>query len=226
MNRRSNNSTIDWQELDRLVDGRLGDEAYRELLCQIDADPNGWKQCALAFLEHQALEKELLAFSQDPACQILPWMTDLQGASAGGRIEPEKAESASSRLSVAQSVLKQPLLGWMSMALCIVGGLALGFTLNHDFRDRLPSHDFASGMQGGLNNVSLEQASPAWAANPVRNDGQLAAGQQVHEPSTSKRARSSQRNRTSLINIKSRTQQSDHCRTDRCPEYDHWKRCK
>lgn len=40
-------------ELDRLMDGSLGEEARHRLLLKLDQEPDGWKQCALAFLEAQ-----------------------------------------------------------------------------------------------------------------------------------------------------------------------------
>ena len=58
--------TVNWFELDRLVDGQLAPQEYRELLRQVEKDPDGWRQCALAFLQHQAMEKELRAFSNSP----------------------------------------------------------------------------------------------------------------------------------------------------------------
>jgi hypothetical protein len=54
----STRRAVNWFELDRLVDGQLQPAEYRELLRQIDKDPDGWRQCALAFLQHQALERE------------------------------------------------------------------------------------------------------------------------------------------------------------------------
>jgi len=45
---------IDSRELDRLVDGELTTDEYRNLLVSLDDQPNGWRQCALAFLEAQA----------------------------------------------------------------------------------------------------------------------------------------------------------------------------
>lgn len=44
---------------DRLVDGELTPEEYRELLASLDDEPGGWRQCAMAFLEAQALGTEL-----------------------------------------------------------------------------------------------------------------------------------------------------------------------
>ncbi len=57
----------DWI-FDQLVDGELGESDRRELLAQLDAKPDGWRRCALAFLEGQSLQQELraLAASQRP----------------------------------------------------------------------------------------------------------------------------------------------------------------
>lgn len=46
-------------ELDELISGNLKGDEYRRALSQIDRDPNGWKRCALAFLEDQAFRLEL-----------------------------------------------------------------------------------------------------------------------------------------------------------------------
>ncbi|MCL4201481.1 MAG: hypothetical protein KJ000_03240 [Pirellulaceae bacterium] len=45
--------------LDRLVDGELNDRQYRELLLRLETQPDGWRRCALAFLEAQAWRREM-----------------------------------------------------------------------------------------------------------------------------------------------------------------------
>ena len=50
---------VDRAILDRLVDGQLSDVEYRRLLTQLESCPDGWRQCALSFLEHQALAADL-----------------------------------------------------------------------------------------------------------------------------------------------------------------------
>jgi hypothetical protein len=51
--------TVDDRLLDRLVDGEL-DEARRAALLQsLDTAPDGWKRCALAFLEAQAWQQAM-----------------------------------------------------------------------------------------------------------------------------------------------------------------------
>lgn len=52
-------SHIDEATLNRLVDGELDEPEYRRTLLRLDVEPDGWKRCALAFLEHQALQREL-----------------------------------------------------------------------------------------------------------------------------------------------------------------------
>ncbi len=46
---------------DRLVDGELTPAEYQALVASLDDEPGGWRRCALAFLEAQALGGELVA---------------------------------------------------------------------------------------------------------------------------------------------------------------------
>jgi hypothetical protein len=46
---------------DRLVDGELSPDEYKALLTALDDEPGGWRRCALAFLEAQAMSGELAA---------------------------------------------------------------------------------------------------------------------------------------------------------------------
>jgi anti-sigma factor RsiW len=47
------------RRLERLVDGELSPDEHRALLASLDDEPGGWRRCALAFLEAQALAAEL-----------------------------------------------------------------------------------------------------------------------------------------------------------------------
>jgi hypothetical protein len=53
------NYTTDDAMIDRLVDGELSGDERRELLAALDAQPDGWRRCALAFLEAQTWQSEL-----------------------------------------------------------------------------------------------------------------------------------------------------------------------
>lgn len=52
-------ASIDCRQIDRLVDGELTEAETRELLLTLDRHPDGWRRCALAFLEAQCLRAEL-----------------------------------------------------------------------------------------------------------------------------------------------------------------------
>lgn len=47
-------SRISDEQLDRLVDGELSEPQRRDLLSGLDREPEGWRRCALAFLEGQS----------------------------------------------------------------------------------------------------------------------------------------------------------------------------
>lgn len=55
---------IDGNLIDDLVTGQLTGERYRAALRALDAEPAKWRECALAFLEEQALRSELRALVQ------------------------------------------------------------------------------------------------------------------------------------------------------------------
>jgi len=48
-------------KLDRLVDGELSSSEYRDLLAALEEVPDGWRRCAMAFLEVQAWSREMPA---------------------------------------------------------------------------------------------------------------------------------------------------------------------
>ena len=48
-------------QLDRLIDGELSASEYRSLIASLEDQPEGWRRCALAFLEAQALGHDLSA---------------------------------------------------------------------------------------------------------------------------------------------------------------------
>ncbi len=62
------NAIPSWEDddrIDRLVDGELTGQDYKDLLRSLDQHPDGWRRCALAFLEAQAWQRELGAVHRD-----------------------------------------------------------------------------------------------------------------------------------------------------------------
>ena len=51
--------TVSQIDIDRLVDGELDEQHERELLARLDQTPDGWRRCALAFLEARTWRREL-----------------------------------------------------------------------------------------------------------------------------------------------------------------------
>jgi len=74
MNRHDANShhsrefSEEWErQLYRLADGELPADERRRLLRQLDERPDGWRRCALAFLENQAFAQDFPAAMEPPA---------------------------------------------------------------------------------------------------------------------------------------------------------------
>src|SRR5262245_25714797 len=101
----------DWQEksqqwLERLVDGELTEETQRQLLLAMDAQPDSWRRCALAFVEAQALRRDFRgAVSQN------------DGAIDGSKPAVEKKASAKFLLYRFQ---------WMAMAASLIAAFVVG----------------------------------------------------------------------------------------------------
>jgi hypothetical protein len=53
--------------VDLLIDGELDDRRRRELLLRLEREPDGWRSCALAFLEAQCWRQQLGGFVSDAA---------------------------------------------------------------------------------------------------------------------------------------------------------------
>lgn len=52
------------RRLDLLIDGELNETDRRELLLQLDQEPDGWRCCAMAFLEAQCWKKEFATMAR------------------------------------------------------------------------------------------------------------------------------------------------------------------
>jgi hypothetical protein len=57
--------------LDLLVDGELDDDERRALLDRLDTEPDGWKRCALAFLEAQCWGEALRPVAAEAARPVV-----------------------------------------------------------------------------------------------------------------------------------------------------------
>jgi len=55
--------------LDRLADGELNDADVRDLIAALDGETDGWRRCALAFVESQALRDDLRSLQTEVSQQ-------------------------------------------------------------------------------------------------------------------------------------------------------------
>ncbi len=66
------------RQLDRLVDGELPAGEYHVLLQQLDREPSGWRECAMAFLEAQALQQEFCSLQDNMSERIVARQLDIE----------------------------------------------------------------------------------------------------------------------------------------------------
>lgn len=67
--------------IDRLVCGELRGDAYRQALLALEANPAKWRDCALAFLQEQAIEQEM----KHLASSNIDWQSPQSGAIRGSK---------------------------------------------------------------------------------------------------------------------------------------------
>ncbi len=138
-------SSIDDRLLDRLVDGELPPAERRELLTAFEAQPGGWRRCALAFLEAQAWRHEMRQFVVTPASG-----------------ETTAVSAASEPPVVKQIVTTDSALPRRSQAVrwfAIAASLAIAFGLGQQFTSQSSSTGVSSESTRQM--AATEQPAPA-----------------------------------------------------------------
>jgi hypothetical protein len=125
--------------LDRLVDGELSGSERRQLLESFDKRPEGWRRCALAFLEAQS------------------WREEMGQVARGVATEATVPKSPASSVAMARKSSWSSVATWLAMAACLF--LAFGLGLMH--RERGPS------VAGGPSNSSGQVASVTPPSQPL-----------------------------------------------------------
>ena len=72
------NDQITGELLDHLVEDELGLIQRKRIIASLDSEPNGWRRCALAFLEKQSWQRSFRQFVADKSCDdksVLPTKT-------------------------------------------------------------------------------------------------------------------------------------------------------
>ena len=145
--------------LDLLVDGELDDPRRKQLLLTLDQKPEGWRSCALAFLEAQSWQGSLRAV-----------MTERPAEPAAISEEPATVELAAS--ADAQRPWMAKPLGLLAMAASMLVAFGLGIVLNRSY-----APDANQGQPTTF--VQNDEAAPEFPQAPIMRNIPDAAGDNV-----------------------------------------------
>lgn len=149
--------------VDRLVDGELGEADRRELLLQLEHEPDGWRRCALAFLEAQCWKAELGQMVPPPAPQ------------AALAAPVSRAEPAGRWQSWRQYVATT-----LTMAASFLIALVLGMGLRGTWPGITLHSPGSSQVQSTIDKIPLPEAQPRLARTlwhmPCRHLGRQTVG--------------------------------------------------
>ncbi len=141
--------------IDRLVGGELPEDARRALLLRLDAAPDGWRQCALAFLEAQMWRE---SFAQ------------LETAASAERPMPAPVMHAS------KSKLGRRLAQWSVLAACIAVAFVLGWSTKpipstpRSAQTQVVAIEPAPGPEFSRTNVSDTPVERAKTTDPIEKN--------------------------------------------------------
>jgi hypothetical protein len=114
--------------LDRLVDGELSSAERQQMLTALEARPDGWRRCALAFLEAQSWGGEMRRLVSDAADRDRdqPVVTLASAESSGS---PRRSSAGAG--------------AWMSVAAAVLVAFGLGRQMNSPRSTLAPQNDLA-----------------------------------------------------------------------------------
>src|SRR4029078_3395485 len=93
---------------DRLVDGELAGGERRQLLESFDKRPEGWRRCALAFLEAQS------------------WREEMGQVARGVATAATVPKATASSVAMARKSSWSSVATWLAMAACLFLAFGLG----------------------------------------------------------------------------------------------------
>lgn len=142
-------TSLDPQRLDLLVDGELSEPERRQLLMRLDQEPDGWRRCALAFLEAQSWRG------------ALGYLFQAAGGSQGRDTGETPVAPEESLASPAAKRQRRPRPGtWLAMAASFLAALTLSLIVQDRWQgEPTGSKPAAQGVaQGGA--AGRESAAP------------------------------------------------------------------
>lgn len=161
-----NGLSFEDRDLDRLVDGELDENRRRQLLLKLETQPDGWRRCALKFLESQAWGAAIAAEAASQGCKtagerVVPSQPTVEGATA-----PPRPRRRGPR----------DLRPWLN-ALAAAAALLVALNVGLQWRDRQEIADNAGrGTAQQASNVAPPAAAPDRA---LASRGQAPSGWQT-----------------------------------------------
>ncbi|QDU93567.1 hypothetical protein [Lignipirellula cremea] len=155
--------------LDRLVEGDLLRDEYCRLLAQLEAEPSGWRECALAFLESQAWREDCSpAASAASVKEESSWL-DPALFDAPSALESKTSDTPGTKVPTAsgadrpQPAAREPG-AWLINTMVVAASVLLAFGLGVSVT-RLSTSP-ADNPQ-----VAVERPAPRLRDRPASNDG-------------------------------------------------------
>lgn len=132
---------------DRLVDDELNEDERRELLGRLDNESDGWRRCALAFLEAQCWKKVL------------------------GQIPSEPKEKEIDKPTTTKHPRQSPWTGRLTVLTAMAASFLVALLLGTLTRDIWVGHSNNLGPTGSVaSNTNNTQSTP----RPIRPEAELA----------------------------------------------------
>jgi len=146
------------QVLDRLVDGELSEAQRREVLSSLDHRPEGWRQCALAFLEAQCWGQTLGQMARGR----IAWDAPAEGSSSANQaLNQPLAVSPSVHSSASSQRGQRQWARMMAMAASFLITLSLGMWVHQAWVKSAPGAGGAVVLPDGADAVVAETGSGA-----------------------------------------------------------------
>jgi hypothetical protein len=167
--------------LDRLVDGELSLQERAEVLRQLEHTPDGWRRCALSFLEGQSWRGELSALlterrtpSPAPAPAVLPDAepakpVDLETLSL---IAAAREPARTPQITLPPRTAERPVRDhWFTLAASLLAAFTVGIIARGIYTS---PQSAPTPAPASLAAQSPVRTAPARPANPTDGRGQLA----------------------------------------------------
>jgi hypothetical protein len=146
---------LDEDLIDLLVDGELDDSQRRELLKSLDQKPDGWRRCALAFLEAQCWKQTLGRLVAEPEARRPATSEEPHSAA-------KPATSTAPQAAARPAPGRSPFVGRWGTALAMAASVLVALLISNYIRPGGPSS--APRGPGGIDSANLVQ-SPGGASS-------------------------------------------------------------